>query len=163
MAPSSTPREYAGAGSSGHAVRADRDLTGLPSGTVERQHHHSHVPARHFGQPIRNSIRRVRNRCGLPLRRRMDLGSGDLAGQLRSPATTFALRRLETLLKAALRPSAKVLGQGGFRCRGCGVKGRRMVPIKGGIERVAAAHLSSSSSAFASFRSGVSKPSVNQP
>src|SRR6516164_8023355 len=36
MAPSSTPREYVGAASNSHAMRADGSLTGLLSETVER-------------------------------------------------------------------------------------------------------------------------------
>ena len=37
----------------------------------------------------------------------------------------------EALLRAGLNPSAKVLDlKGRLRCRGCGAKGRAVVPIK---------------------------------
>jgi hypothetical protein len=64
MAPSSTPREYVGAVSNGHAVRADGSLTGLLPEIVEPQRRYSHVSGRDFGAA--KDLRLIRSASWFP-------------------------------------------------------------------------------------------------
>ncbi len=60
-----------------------------------------------------------------------DLGSGDFVKVDCAACHHVALLTPEALLRAGLRPSAKVLDlKGRFRCRGCGRKGRAVVSVK---------------------------------
>jgi hypothetical protein len=60
-----------------------------------------------------------------------DLGLGDFVKVDCAACRHVALLTPEALLKVGLSHGAKVLDlKGRFRCRGCGAKGRAVVPIK---------------------------------
>src|SRR5262249_53573660 len=76
---------------------------------------------------------------------------------------SVALPRSEVLLRVRLNPRVRFSTSTAAPLPRMPSEGRSFVALKRWNRRVAAYHASSSSSAFASFRSGVSKPSVNQP
>jgi len=93
-----------------------------------------------------------------------DLGHGDLVKIDCAACHHVALLTPKALLRGGLSPAAKVLELKDGSGARCARKERAVVSIRwGGAWAREEAHLSWSSSAFASFRSGVSKPSVNQP